>query len=216
VYEHRPYLGRARAEVRSFRQAQHDRRVRLDEVLSSRPLVDAIAEFSRRSSEKGKRRALETLRELLEPFAPFEAARFGKDARALFAELICLEGGGAEVGFILVGRGAISRKPWNFACSEHALIRFFERGGQELEGALIEANRASTKGFLYTSPNGTEVLIPGGRGVFVGATEPGGFDGLGRCSGRTWLSENMLGPDQHEWLSNPPQRSPAELWRIGV
>lgn len=104
--------------------------------------------------------------------------------------------------FLMIGgTSAISRGQWSLRCLPHAIERFFERGGHELDQALYAANRATIKGKLYRLPESGEVLVDAPPGAFIGCVEPGGFADAGIVVARTWVHADQLHPDQERRLA---------------
>jgi hypothetical protein len=106
---------------------------------------------------------------------------------------------GAYVEAILISRGAVRKSRWNLIASEHALVRFLERSGADLEAAMVEANRECARGRFHRLPGGTETIVKAGPGAFVGLVEPG-EDGSGVMTARTWLHADQLREDQEQKL----------------
>jgi hypothetical protein len=112
------------------------------------------------------------------------------------------EDAGAAVNFLMIGgKPSLCRGIWNFRVIGHAVERFFERGGEDLDGALYEANRRVIKGRLYRLPESGEVLVGAPPGAFIGRANPGGFKGAGIVVARTWLHFDMLHDDQERRLA---------------
>jgi hypothetical protein len=76
---------------------------------------------------------------------------------------------GATVEAILVSRSTVRQGHWNLLVSEHALVRFYERGGTDLEAALFEGNYECGRGRFYKLADGSEVVVKAGPGVCCSA-----------------------------------------------
>jgi hypothetical protein len=98
------------------------------------------------------------------------------------------------------GQPSLCRGIWNFRVIGHALERFYERGGKDLDQALYEANRCVIKGKLYRLPE-NEVLVDAPPGAFIGRVDPGGFAEAGIVVARTWVHSDQLHPDQERRLA---------------
>jgi hypothetical protein len=184
----------ARVSVRLFRLAVTERQAGLAKTLAEDETKSLIREFVMRSTTKGRDRALARLRRRIDPFASFADRRLHGDPRALW-QTIVLQDGGAAVWFLTIDRHrGVTQDVWNFACAEHAITRFYQRGGQDLVQALFEANAGATNGKLYRKRG--VVMITAGPGAFSCVAEVGGFDRAGRLFGKTWLHSDQMYDDQ--------------------
>jgi hypothetical protein len=184
-----------RGKVRIFKRQTAERRARLDAALAD-GLTGAITGFCHRVTEKGRTRALQQLRRRIDPHANFEIARLHGKPLALWASIALDEDEGAAMHFLMIGgQSAISRGIWNLRVLPHAIGRFFERGGRNLDGTLLSANHAVVKGKLYQTASG-EVLVSAPPGAFIGRVDPGGFADAGVVVARTWVPADQLHPDQ--------------------
>jgi hypothetical protein len=190
-----------RGKLRTFNSRASERRAALDAAMSTQTFSVLVALYCSRTEERGRRRALERLRKVLDRSAQFEIARLHRPALALWSSIVPGETG-AHVELVMIGRAAIAKRRWNLVVSEHALIRFFERSGgaADLDAALIKGNRECARGRFHRLRGGTETIVKAGPGVFCGIVEPDDA-GAGAMTARTWLHADQLREDQERRLA---------------
>jgi hypothetical protein len=190
----------ARGRARVFKAHVAARQQRLDATLGQPLVKTLIREFTKRSSEKGRSRAMLRLRRELDPHADFEIAKLHGRPLALWSTPVIADEGVA-LNYLLISPDGVRRGVWSFKVLEHGLQRYFERGGRDLASALLQANRACIKRKLFDLPTG-EVLVSAPPGAFIGDTTEGGFGGGKIVVGKTWLHVDQLHFDQELLLAD--------------
>ena len=152
-----------RGQPRRFKSEASAKRDVLAKVLGSQAILILAVAFCGARGERHRRQMLAKLRATLDPVATF-FEHMPKPSRAGWASIVPAEKG-ATVEAILVARGHVRRAHWNLLASEHALERFYERGGIELEAALIEGNYECGRGRFHKRADGSEVIDKAGAGA---------------------------------------------------
>jgi hypothetical protein len=193
-----PQPGDQRQDIK---EAVADRLLRLRARLRDKSIEREITDFCRRGTELGRSRALRRLRRRFDCAATYEIAQLSDPPEALWA-LIGPEQDGATVFLLRIGGGkSVIGGTWNFCLTAHAIERFYERGGRDLEAAMIEANRAVRRGELHRLQKKGDVWIAAAPGAFIGSVEAGGYANAGTLRARTWLHFDQLGEAQERRLA---------------
>jgi hypothetical protein len=190
-------------DLRLLREAVSERSARLAEVLAAPATAGLAREFAGRKTEKGRRRVVLRLSKLFGDTAEFEVARLVDPPRAMFSTVELAVDGGAVVGYVGTGDGQIVAGQWNLRARAHALERFFQRqpAGADLSLVMRDAHADVVRGRLYREPQGEEVFVAAGVGVFRGVVAPGGLDGRGVVTAWSWVHGDALTLRQRTWLA---------------
>jgi hypothetical protein len=195
-----PISTEAIGKLRLWLRHATERQQALEDELERNETRQLVSHLLHRGSELGRQRALKRLDRRLEPYCLLEIPH-SKDARALWST-IAVYGDDIVVEYLIVSpTRKVGRGPWSFETTAYAVGRFFQRGGDNADVALIEANYNASKGQLWRLPQGEDVLVEAGPGAFLGHVKLGGYSGTEIVQGKTWLHRDQLSDAQEAQLN---------------
>jgi hypothetical protein len=191
-----------RGHLRVFKARAADRRALLDASMQTQAFNLLVASFCSGIGNRAPMRAIAKLRQKLDRVATFEITKTHRPRMALWSSIVSEEHG-ARVECLLISRGTAKAGGWLLLASGHSLVRYYQRGGADLEAALTEANRECARGRFHRLPSATEIAVKGGPGYFCGIIERDDDD-TGTMKARTWMHSDQLQDHEEQKLVAAP------------
>jgi hypothetical protein len=230
-----------RGKLRAWKTALARKYHEFDCAYHHKSLLNAVEDFAKRSSEKGRRRAFAKIKEALGSAPTLEYLDMDKRPIALWSvlnprEAVAIEGDPGQmqdcvtVNYLIAGaipdfglpnhrRTDMAEGLWTLEIPDHALGRAIERSGVLPDQIIREAHDTLLELPLdKVSLTGEAFLLKAGKGGFIcqfSAGQDASIENYFQFHVRapTWISDDMMGPNQEPLsMKGAPGKRLGDTW----